>query len=132
MLYIALFPLLLQIQAGSSSMLRIGPVTAKDVVSFRLGTMSLELAEILPIRLRVDNPSMNQPYATLLPPRKCNRQGQGWECEAYIPPDAVTMINVPGRHEVYAFTFDGNCCESAASSPWTITTPRPPVLLRIQ
>lgn len=111
-------------QGKGQSMLRTGPVTTKDVVSFRLSNMTLENAQTMPVRLRVDSTSQTAPYSTLLPPRTCNRQGNFNVCEAFLPSDAVARINVPGRHLVYAFAFDGNCCESGPSDSWTITTPK--------
>lgn len=112
------------VQARDGSQIRVGPITTKDRVSFRLPAKTLNEAMTTIVRLRVDSTSVSAPYATLTPPRTCNRQGQGYECEAYIPANTVTSVNIPGRHDIYSFTFDGNCCESAPSGSWTITTPK--------
>lgn len=110
-------------QGRGQSFIRVGPVTTRDRVSFRLAVMSQDLARVITVRLRVDNTSVSAPYATLEPPRVCTPQGQGWECEAYLPQLTVNSLNVPGRHDLYSFVFDGNCCESGPSNAWAITTP---------
>jgi hypothetical protein len=109
------------------SQIRTGPVTTMDRVSFRLNDVkTLQDAQNTIVRLRVDTPNVAIPYSTLVPPKLCTRQGSNFECEYYIPQDIVNLLNVPGKHELYSYVFNGNCCESAPSMSWTITMPSKP------
>ncbi len=110
---------------ADGSPIRTGPITTKDRVSFRLDNMTLQNAMAMPVRIRVDNSALTAPFDTLVPPRTCERAGGNtYRCENYVPQGTVNRVNVPGKHAIYAFTFDGNCCESVPSSPWTLTTPK--------
>ena len=115
-------------QAGTP--ISMGPVTTNDVVSFRINNQkSLSDANVMPVRLRVDSTALSASFTTLVPPRTCVRvtgitaTGAGYRCETKLPSAVVTRLNVRGTHRLYAFTFDGNCCESAASLPWTVVMP---------
>lgn len=110
-------------RAGSN--IRTGPVYETDRVTFRLMNTTEELALGAIVRLRVDTPQVGYPYQTLLPPRICTRQGGSphWNCEAFLPSGTVKLLNVPGKHELYSFTFNLSG-ESGPSDPWTITTPK--------
>ncbi len=114
-----------QTNLKSQSQIRTGPVTTMDRVSFRLSeAKNLTDAQNTLVRLRVDSPGISQPYSTLVPPRICTTQGSNFECEYYIPQDVVTRLNVPGKHNLYSYVFDGNKGESDPSNPWTIQTPK--------
>lgn len=116
-----------QVMVRGATTLRTGPVTTQDKVEFRLELPTMEEAMVMPVRLRVDNPAMSAAYSTLAPPRTCVSMGsKQFICEAFLPSDIVTRLNVPGRHLLYSYTFDGRCCESAPSDPWTVTTPSKP------
>lgn len=109
---------------GQSGMLiRVGPVTTMDRVGFRLSDMSESEAMTAIIRLRVDKSEISEPYSVLVPPRTCQKQGSNWLCEAYIPAAIVTKLNVPGKHELYSYVFDG-VGESEPSRSWTVTGPK--------
>ncbi len=125
MRYLTILLLLTTIDAqGRGQMqIRVGPVTVKDRVGFRLDGMSFDEAMTAIIRIRVDKPEISEPYSVLVPPRTCQKQGSNWLCEAYIPQAIVDKINVPGRHEVYSYVFDG-VGESEASRAWTVTSPK--------
>jgi len=124
MFLIIILSLLSQAQGKGQDQIRTGPVFTTDKVSFRLNdAKSLQEAQTTPVRLRVDSPGISQPYTTLLPPRTCSTQGSNYECETFLPAEIVTRLNVPGKHNLYSYVFDGNCCESSPSQPWTITTP---------
>lgn len=114
-----------EVMPQGATTLRTGPVTTKDKVEFRLNLPTLEQAMAMPVRLRVDNSAQSAAYSTLVPPRKCDRRNRQYYCENFLPSAIVTRLNVPGKHLLYSYTFDGNCCESAPSTPWTLTTPQP-------
>jgi len=122
---ILVLSLLSQAQGKGQSQIKTGPVTEKDVVYLRLqDAKTLDEAMNTIIRLRVDSMVSNsEPYSTLVAARKCNRQGNFYECEAYIPSDIVARLNVPGNHNLYAFVFD-SVGESGPSNNWTLTTPK--------
>lgn len=124
---ITLVLLLSQVLAANGELIRVGPVTTNDRVTFRLHDTTEELALGAIVRLRVDNPAVGYPFQTLVPPRLCSRQGnsRNWNCEASLPAETVKRLNVPGRHDLYSFTFNNYKGESGPSDPWTITTPAP-------
>lgn len=123
---VILLLLISQTNLKSQSQFRTGPVTTMDRVSFRLNdAKTLADAQNTIVRLRVDTPNVAIPYSTLVPPKLCTRQGSNFECEYYIPQDIVTRLNVPGKHELYSYTFNLQG-ESAPSMSWTITMPSKP------
>jgi hypothetical protein len=85
--------------------------------------MTLDVAKNMPVRLRVDNSNVSQPYAVVTT-KTCVRQGNFNRCEAFLPVEVVTRLNVPGKHQLFAFAYDGWCCESLASDPRILTTPK--------
>ena len=103
-----------------------GPVYTTDRVIFQLNNMTIEQATQMPVRLRVDNPSPSAPYATVPPPLNCVRvTATSSLCDAPLPQATVDQLNQPGRRELYAYAFDGNCCESQPSAVYTIQGRRP-------
>lgn len=123
MRYVLILLILGQANLKAQSQIRTGPVFTTDKVSFRLSdAKSLQDARNTIVRLRVNSSTMSLPYTTLLPPGVCTTQGSNYECEYSLPQDIVTLLNVPGKHNLYSFVFD-RYGESQASQPWTITTP---------
>lgn len=126
---IALFILLIAGSAEAQAIVRggqpvkTGPVSTKDKVEYRLHDMSLDVARQTPIRLRVDNPTMNRYYSSIFNP-SCVRQGSFNLCEAFLPEGTVNQLNVPGKHQLFLFTFNGYYGESKPSEPWTLVTPK--------
>lgn len=106
--------------------IRQGPVYTTDRVVFQLNNMTAAQAIQMPVRLRVDNPSPSAPFATVAPPHSCVTMTPTTHmCDGPLPQETVNQLNQPGRRELYAFAFDGNCCESAASGVYTIQGRRP-------
>jgi len=106
--------------------IRQGPVYVTDRVIFQLNDMSIEQATQMPVRLRVDNPAPSTPYATIPPPLNCVRvTATSSLCDGPLPQATVNQLNVPGRRELYAYAFDGNCCESGPSMVFVIQGRRP-------
>lgn len=121
-----LLVLLAQLAVTRGTDIKQGPVYTTDRVVFQLDNMAIEQAVYMPVRLRVDTTSTSAPYATLVPPHTCARvTATSSLCDAPLPQATVNQLNVPGRRELYAFAFDGNCCESAASMVWAIQGRRP-------
>ena len=81
----------------------------------------------MPVRLRVDNPS---PICAVS--RRCRRR---YNCVGMTATSSCLrrtaaagdgdQLNQPGRRKLYAYAFDGNCCESGPSEPITIQGRRP-------
>lgn len=103
-----------------------GPVYVTDRVVFELRDMPIEKAVTMPVRLRVDSPATSTPYQTLTPPLNCVPMSPTVSlCDAPLPQETVTRLNQNGRRELYAFAWDGNCCESRPSNVWVIQGRRP-------
>jgi hypothetical protein len=103
-----------------------GPVYTTDRVVFQLNGMTIQQATAMPVRLRVDSSSPSAPYAVVVPPHNCARVTDTSSlCDAPIPQETVTRLNQNGRRELYAFAYDGNCCESPPSMVLVIQGRRP-------
>jgi hypothetical protein len=103
-----------------------GPVYTTDRVVFELRDMSADKAINMPMRLRIDSATPNGPFVAMPPPHSCVTQTPTTHlCDSPLPQGAVDLLNTPGRRTLYAFAFDGNCCESGPSNAYTIQGRRP-------
>jgi len=103
-----------------------GPVYTTDRVVFQLNDMPADKAINMPMRLRIDSATPNGPFVAMPPPHSCVTQTPTTHlCDSPLPQGAVDLLNTPGRRTLYAFAFDGNCCESGPSNAYTIRGRRP-------